>query len=85
MSMWQDILHDVRTVADPMSAKFTAADQPVCCPHCHGTDFIGGSAMLNTVGVSFAHISWATEKKVTNLICDNCGLIQWFAAAPQRH
>ena len=40
--------------------------------------------LLSTVGVSFAYLNWAKEKKVTNLMCDNCGLIQWFGADPQR-
>ena len=48
------------------------------CPHCQVEDFIEGSALLGTVGISFAHLNCPTEKKVTNLPCDNCGLIQWF-------
>jgi hypothetical protein len=44
-------------------------------------EFIDGSALLS---MSFAHLNWAIEKKITTLMCDNCGLIQWFGAIPQR-
>ena len=64
--------------------QVVAGGLPVRCPHCQAEDFIEGSALLSSVGISFAHLNWATEKKVTNLMCDNCGLIQWFGAPPQR-
>jgi hypothetical protein len=84
MSVWQELTHGVRAVVQPGPGRFVAGCLPVCCPHCQGESFIEGSALLNTVGVSFAHLNWGTEKKVTNLLCDNCGLILWFGATPQR-
>ena len=84
MSIWQEVTHGVQSVVHPSPGRFVAGGLPVRCSHCHGEQFIEGSTLLSTVGVSFAHLNWAAEKKVTNLMCDNCGLIQWFGAAPQR-
>jgi hypothetical protein len=84
MSIWHEVAQRVQAVGHPGPGRFDAAGLPVHCPHCQGEDFIEGSALLSTVGMSFAHLNWATEKKVTNLMCDNCGLIQWFGATPHR-
>jgi predicted nucleic-acid-binding Zn-ribbon protein len=84
MSIWHEITQGVQAVVHPGPGRFVAAGLPVHCPHCQGEDFIEGSALLSTVGMSFAHLNWATEKKVTNLMCDKCGLIQWFGATPHR-
>lgn len=84
MSIWQEITQGVKTIVHPGPGRFVAGGLPVRCPHCQAEEFIEGSALLSTVGISFAHLNWATEKKVTNLLCDNCGLIQWFGATPQR-
>ena len=64
--------------------QFLAGGLPVRCPHCQAEEFSEGSALLSTVGISFAHLNWATEKKVTNLMCNRCGLIQWFGVTPQK-
>ncbi len=64
-------------------SRFLAGGLPVRCPHRQAEDFSEGSALLSTVGISVAHLNWATEKKVTNLMCDRCGLIQWFGTPPQ--
>ncbi|HLN29362.1 MAG TPA: hypothetical protein VK395_16555 [Gemmataceae bacterium] len=83
MSIWHEITQGVKAVAHPGPSRFVAGGLPVRCPHCKAEQFIEGSALLSTVGISFAHLNWATEKKVTNLMCDSCGLIQWFGATPQ--
>ncbi len=85
MSIWQEVTKDVKSVVHPGPDKFVAGGQPVRCGHCQADAFIEGSAVVSTVGMSFAHLTWATEKQVATLMCDNCGLIQWFGAAPQRH
>jgi hypothetical protein len=84
MSIWQEITKNVKRVVHPGPGRFVAGGQPVHCAHCQAKEFIDGSALLSTVGMSFAHLNWATEKKVTTLMCDNCGLIQWFGAIPER-
>ena len=63
---------------------------PVYCPDRKVEEFIAGSAPLSTDPVLvphlnfFAHLVWAAGKKVTNLMCGTCGLIQWFGEIPQR-
>ena len=84
MSIWHEITQGVQAVVHPGPGRFVAAGLLVRCPHCQAEEFIEGSALLSTVGMSFAHLNWATEKKVTNLMCDKCGLIQWFGATPLR-
>lgn len=84
MGIWHEITQGVKTVVHPGPGRFVTDGLPVRCPHCQSEEFIEGSALLSTVGISFAHLNWPTEKKVANLMCDNCGLIQWFGATPQR-
>jgi hypothetical protein len=84
MSVKQQVTHSIQAVLHSGPGRFVAGGLLVCCPHCQAEEFIEGSALLSTVGISFAHMNWATEKKVTNLMCDNCGLIQWFGETPQR-
>ena len=84
MSIWSEITQGIDTVVHPGQGSFVAGGIPVRCPHCQAEEFIEGSALLSTVGVSFAHLNWPTEKKVTNLMCGTCGLIQWFGEIPQR-
>jgi uncharacterized protein len=62
---------------------YEAADIKIVCSHCKGDLFTKHEAMLNTRGATFLKLDWADQAGVT-LICDNCGLIQWFAKAPVR-
>ncbi len=64
--------------------RFLVGGLPVRCPHCQAEGFSEGSGLLGEVGISFAHHNWATQKKVTNLMCDRCGLLQWFGTTPQK-
>lgn len=82
VSIWHEITQGAKAIVHP--GPFIAGGLPVRCPHCQAERFIEGSALLSTVGISFAHLNWATEEKVTTLMCDKCGLIQWFGVAPQR-
>jgi hypothetical protein len=84
MSICHEIAQDVQAVVHPRPGQFVAGGLPLRCSHCQADEFIEGSALLSTVGMSFAHLTWATEKNVTNLMCDNCGLIQWFGKPPHR-
>ena len=83
MGICQELEQDVKGIGHQGPGGFVAGGPPVCCPHCQAVHFIEGSALLSTGGLSFARLEWATEKKVTTLMCDNCGLIQWFGIAPQ--
>jgi len=84
VSIWYEITQGVKAIVHPGPGPFIAGGLPARCPHCQAERFSEGSALLSTVGISFAHLNWATEKKVMNLMCDNCGLIQWIGATPQR-
>ena len=84
MSIRKEVTHGVQLVLHGRPGRFVAGALPVRCPHCQAEEFIEGSALLSTVGISLDRLNWVTDKKVTNLMCDNCGLIQWFGATPQR-
>ena len=55
----------------------------VRCPHCGGEDFDLGSAMLNTVGLTFLELDWA-NRSGNLLICVKCSHIEWFLEEPER-
>jgi hypothetical protein len=84
VSIWHEITQGAKAIVHPGPGPFIAGGLAVRCPHCQAERFIEGSALLSTVGISFAHLNWATEEKVTTLMCDKCGLIQWFGVTPQR-
>ncbi len=71
---------------------FANACGPVCyqaggvqvrCTHCKGELFREQEALLNTTGMTLANLDWL-NKSGTALLCDNCGLIQWYAKKPDR-
>ena len=64
-------------------ARYQAAGIPVRCTHCKGETFQAQEALLNTTGATFAHLNWI-DKSGTALICETCGLIQWYAKKPDR-
>ena len=55
----------------------------VTCPHCGGEEFAEGSALLNTVGMTFLELDWANKSAYT-LMCAECSRIEWFGQAPGR-
>jgi hypothetical protein len=63
-------------------SRYEAAGFRVTCPHCKNVTFHTHEALLNTSGATFMRLDWLDESG-TALICANCGLIQWFAAAPE--
>ena|SRR5688572_13785368 len=65
------------------SGRYQAAGRPVCCNHCNGERFMEHQALLNTKGATLAGLDWL-NKSGTALLCDNCGLIQWFGKRPER-
>lgn len=73
------------TVTETMSknepCEYRINDQPIQCSHCGKATFRKGSAMLNTAGMTFLGLDWA-NRTATTLMCDNCGLIHWFAKTP---
>ena len=61
--------------------EYEINDELVKCNHCKNTEFFKGTALLNTVGMTFLGLDWANRNAIT-LMCGNCGLIHWFGKAP---
>ena len=61
---------------------YEAAGRRVVCAHCGGSTFAEHEALLNTTGATFVKLDWL-NKSGTALICENCGLIQWFGRRPE--
>ena len=61
---------------------YEAAGRQVVCAHCGGNTFAEHEALLNTTGATFVKLDWL-NKSGTALICENCGLIQWFGRRPE--
>jgi hypothetical protein len=83
MSIWEGIKRGVKGAVSPGPAKFEAGGQWIQCPHCKADRFIEGSALLATAGMAFFGAEWA-NKAATTLMCDKCGLIQWFGTDLKR-
>ena len=64
-------------------ARYGAGGVQVRCTHCQGELFREKEALLNTTGATLFHMDWM-DKSGTALLCENCGLIQWFAKNPVR-
>ncbi|WP_010249805.1 hypothetical protein [Acetivibrio cellulolyticus] len=47
------------------------------CPICKGKNFEKRSSLLNSRGMAFLGLDWASQSAL-NYICDTCGYIQWF-------
>jgi uncharacterized protein len=63
--------------------RYQAAGAQVVCSHCRGEVFQAQEAQMNTAGMTAANLD-AFNRSGTALICSRCGLIQWFAKAPDR-
>ena len=61
--------------------RYQAAGKQIRCTHCKGETFQAQEALLNTTGATFVKLDWL-NKSGTALICENCGLIQWFGKRP---
>jgi len=62
--------------------QYEAGGRRVVCTHCGGKIFAEREASLNTTGATFVNLDWL-NKSGTALICQNCGLIQWFGKRPE--
>ncbi len=63
--------------------RYLAGALSVRCPHCEGELFREHEALLNTTGASLLNLDWL-DTSGTALLCENCGLIQWYAKKPKR-
>lgn len=61
---------------------YSANGKEITCPQCQGKQFVQGSALLNTPGMTFLGLDWA-NKSATVLICAQCSHIQWFLQQPR--
>jgi predicted nucleic-acid-binding Zn-ribbon protein len=68
-------------MSENVSCEYKIDDELIECNHCRNTMFIKGEAMLNTSKMTFLGLDWLNRTAVT-LMCDKCGLIQWFGKAP---
>jgi hypothetical protein len=64
-------------------SRYSAAGKEIRCSHCNGDLFTAHEALLNTTGASLIGLDWL-NKSGTALLCEECGLIQWFGRKPQR-
>lgn len=64
-------------------AHYRAGGIQVCCTHCKGELFREKEALLNTTSATLLHVDWL-DQSGTALVCENCGLIQWYAKKPER-
>lgn len=64
-------------------ARYQAGGMPVHCSHCKGELFQEREALLNTTGATLVNLDWL-DKSGTALVCEKCGLIQWFGKKPER-
>ena len=62
--------------------RYQAAGREVACAHCGEKTFSVHEALLNTTVATLVNLDWL-NKSGTALICENCGLIQWFAKRPE--
>lgn len=63
--------------------RYEAGGKQVRCTHCQGDLFQEQEALLNTSGASLVNLDWL-NKSGTALVCENCGLIQWYAKRPEK-
>ena len=63
--------------------RYQAGGVQVCCTHCKGELFQEREALLNTAGMTLANMDWLNQSG-TALVCENCGLIQWYAKKPEK-
>ena len=82
MGIWEGMKRGAKAlVQGPGPQRYAAAGQPIRCTHCRHASFIAGSALMNTVGMTFLNLDWA-NKTATTLMCDGCGLVHWFVEPP---
>ena len=83
-SIWEGLKRGAKALTNPGPGNYVAGTRPVQCPQCEGESFIEGSALLSTAGLRFLNMDAGWADNAATLMCDQCGLIQWFGKTPQR-
>jgi hypothetical protein len=65
------------------AGRFVVAERQVSCSHCGGELFQERQALLNTRLRTLFKLDWL-DRAATALVCERCGLIQWFFTPPER-
>jgi len=68
---------------DTSGDAFSIAGKRVTCPHCEAANFEEGTALLNTLGLTFLGLDWA-NREAHLLICTRCSSVQWFLEEPKQ-
>ena len=77
-------LSALRAAGDALGpGQYSAAGKAVVCSHCGGDRFEQHQALLNTRALTFFNLDWLNRAGAA-LLCESCGLIQWFATPPER-
>lgn len=63
--------------------RYEAGGVQVRCTHCKGETFREHEALLNTGVATLVGLDWL-DKSGTALMCESCGLIQWYGKKPER-
>ena len=84
MGIWEGLKRGAKAlIPDRSPGTFLAGGQKVTCPHCKSDTFLEGRVLYPAFRMTLPHVDWAHEKPAT-LMCDHCGLIQWFGVEPER-
>jgi hypothetical protein len=78
MGIWEGLKRGTKALirGDRLGpGTFLAGGQKVMCPHCKSATFFEGRGLLTYQ---------SRLKDATTLMCDHCGLIQWFGVGPER-
>ena len=62
--------------------SYRLAGKEIACTHCHGGQFVEGTAQVNTTVKSA--LLGLDYKKVYTLICSECGWLHWMMMEPHR-
>ncbi|MDG3004667.1 hypothetical protein [Paludisphaera mucosa] len=83
MGLWKGLMRGMTDLTSRGPASYLAGGRTVCCPHCESDRFVEGRTLMNTPGMTFMNLDWA-NRQATTLMCDRCGLVQWFGVRPSR-
>ncbi|HET6429482.1 MAG TPA: hypothetical protein VFJ30_13790, partial [Phycisphaerae bacterium] len=61
---------------------FSIGGKKLVCPHCQGTEFRTGKALLDSRLPSYLGLDWLCEQ-ARIYACESCGHIMWFAKKAQ--
>jgi hypothetical protein len=83
-SIWEGLKLGAKALVGPGPGRYVSCGRPIRCPHCEGQTFIEGNALLTTRGLRMLNLDAGWSENATTLMCDHCGLIQWFGKSPER-